>query len=602
MHRIDELSYSLLPIAIVVGAMGGLILLEPDLGTAISLLMAVAAMVFAAGLNYRYLVGTVLAAVPVLYLLIASSPYRLRRLLAFLNPEADPLGDGFQVMQSLIAVGTGGVFGRGLMGGVQKLFFLPEPHTDFIYAVIGEELGLLGATTVLICFCVIAWRGVRIAMRAQDAFGSFLALGLTAMIAVQALVNISVVLGLLPTKGIPLPLVSSGGSSLMISLLAMGVLLNVSQHEERGCEGARMSGAVRVDRRWWNRRASVSGHCGGQGASRADSGCAGDVCRHRRRNRVARRAARRFHAGRDSQRGLKGKSLPSLPRGFCASAGSALDAWSVLSRRRPSVVIGVGGYSSGPVVGLAALRRIPTLLMEQNAVPGLTNRLLASLVSAAAVTYEESLEVFGAKAFVAGNPVRPEFFGEEAYGEHSSPPGAARVLVFGGSQGAHAINVAMVEAAPRLAAAAPAVAITHQSGERDLEMVRDGYRRAGLEARVEPFLFAMDREMKAADLVVCRSGATTLAELTASARPSILIPFPGATDDHQRKNAEALVEAGRAQRWSSSENSQATGWLARFCRSLTTQRSAGEWAKPPLVWREPNAANAIVDRILELAT
>jgi len=232
MHRIDEVSYSLLPIAIVVGAMAGLILLEPDLGTAISLLMAVATMIFAAGLNYRYLVGTVLAAAPVLYFLITSSPYRLRRLLAFLNPEADPLGDGFQVMQSLIAVGTGGVFGRGLMGGVQKLFFLPEPHTDFIYAVIGEELGLIGATTVLICFCVIAWRGVRVAMRAQDAFGSYLALGLTAMIAVQALVNISVVLGLLPTKGIPLPLVSSGGSSLMISLLAMGILLNVSQHEE----------------------------------------------------------------------------------------------------------------------------------------------------------------------------------------------------------------------------------------------------------------------------------------------------------------------------------------------------------------------------------
>src|SRR4030095_13563909 len=162
MHRIDELSYSLLPIAIVVGAMSGLILLEPDLGTAASLLMVVGTMVFAAGLNYRYLVGTAIAATPVLYLLIASSPYRLRRLLAFMNPEADPLGDGFQVMQSLIAVGTGGVFGRGLMGGVQKLFFLPEPHTDFIYAVIGEELGLLGSTTVLLCFCVIAWRGVRL--------------------------------------------------------------------------------------------------------------------------------------------------------------------------------------------------------------------------------------------------------------------------------------------------------------------------------------------------------------------------------------------------------------------------------------------------------
>ena len=186
-----------------------------------------------------------LAAAPVLYFLIASSPYRLRRLLAFLNPEADPLGDGFQVMQSLIAVGTGGVFGRGLMGGVQKLFFLPEPYTDFIYAVIGEELGLIGATTVLVCFCVIAWRGVRIAMHAEDAFGSFLALGLTAMIAVQALVNISVVLGLMPTKGISLPLVSSGGSSLLSVSSASGccsTCRNTRKPAEgskvRRCEGA----------------------------------------------------------------------------------------------------------------------------------------------------------------------------------------------------------------------------------------------------------------------------------------------------------------------------------------------------------------------------
>ena len=231
MHRIDDLSYSLLPIAIVVGGMSGLILLQPDLGTAVSLLLVVGTMVFAAGLHYRYLVVTALAAAPILYLVIVSAPYRLRRLLAFWDPWADPLGEGFQIIQSLIAVGTGGVFGRGLMGGVQKLFFLPEPHTDFIYAVIGEELGLIGTSTVLLCFCVIAWRGVRIAMRAQDVFGSFLALGVTTMIAVQALVNISVVLGLLPTKGIPLPLVSSGGSSLLISLLGVGVLLNVSQHE-----------------------------------------------------------------------------------------------------------------------------------------------------------------------------------------------------------------------------------------------------------------------------------------------------------------------------------------------------------------------------------
>jgi cell division protein FtsW len=234
MHRIDELKYSLLPIAIVIGALFVLIVFEPDYGTAISLLLIIGLMVFAAGLNYRYLVGTALVSLPLLYIVLISAPYRRRRLLAFLDPWADPLGDGFQVIQSLIAVGTGHVFGKGLMGGVQKLFYLPEPHTDFIYAVISEELGLIGATAVLICFCVIAWRGARIALRAQDTFGSFVALGLTAMIAVQALVNISVVLGLLPTKGIPLPLVSAGGSSLLINLLGMGVLLNISQHEASG--------------------------------------------------------------------------------------------------------------------------------------------------------------------------------------------------------------------------------------------------------------------------------------------------------------------------------------------------------------------------------
>jgi cell division protein FtsW len=231
MHRIDELSYSLLPIGIVVGVLVALILLQPDFGTAMSLLLIVGAMVFAAGLNYRYLVGAVLVTLPALYLVLVSAPYRRRRLLAFWDPWADPLGDGFQIIQSLIAVGTGGIFGRGLMEGVQKLFYLPEPHTDFIFAVIGEELGLIGATGVLACFSLIAWRGLRIALRAPDSFGSLVALGLTSMIVVQAFVNMSVVLGMMPTKGIPLPLVSAGGSSLLISLLGMGVLLNISQHE-----------------------------------------------------------------------------------------------------------------------------------------------------------------------------------------------------------------------------------------------------------------------------------------------------------------------------------------------------------------------------------
>jgi UDP-N-acetylglucosamine--N-acetylmuramyl-(pentapeptide) pyrophosphoryl-undecaprenol N-acetylglucosamine transferase len=265
-------------------------------------------------------------------------------------------------------------------------------------------------------------------------------------------------------------------------------------------------------------------------------------------------------------------------------------------------VIGVGGYSSGPVVLLAALRGIPTLLMEQNAMPGVTNRLLARFVKAAAVTYDESARFFAGRAFLAGNPVRPEFLGgghDEQVLPHEGQR-AARVLVFGGSQGAHAINMAMVEAAPRLAAAAPGLAITHQTGERDLEMVRDGYRRAGLQARVEPFLYAMDREMKEADLIVSRAGATTLAELTASGRPSILIPLPTATDDHQRRNAEALVANAAARMI---EQRSLTGELLAT-EIVTLAGNAQERAAMSAAARrmaKPDAARVIVDRVLQLA-
>ena len=229
MDKIDQLT-ALAPVALVVGLICGLIVLEPDFGTAFTVLLIVAAMVFAAGLSYRRVFALTLVIAPLLVAVLVSSGYRRRRLISFLDPWADPMGDGFQLIQSQIAVGTGGLFGQGLMAGVQKLFYLPDPHTDFIYAVIAEETGLVGATAVLFCFGVIIWRGLHITAAAPDRFGVLLALGLTMMVAFQAFINISVVLGLMPTKGIPLPFVSSGGSSLLVSLLGMGILLNVSQH------------------------------------------------------------------------------------------------------------------------------------------------------------------------------------------------------------------------------------------------------------------------------------------------------------------------------------------------------------------------------------
>jgi UDP-N-acetylglucosamine--N-acetylmuramyl-(pentapeptide) pyrophosphoryl-undecaprenol N-acetylglucosamine transferase len=302
--------------------------------------------------------------------------------------------------------------------------------------------------------------------------------------------------------------------------------------------------------------------------------------------------------------GLKGHSGAALLRGLALLPISFMDAWRILSRRRPQLVIGVGGYSSGPVVLLAALRRIPTLLAEQNAVPGLTNRLLSRVVSAAAVTFDSTVSFFGRRGFVAGNPVRSEFFqtevgrtdGEAADGKRA---GRARVLIFGGSQGAHAINVAMVEAAPRLAADG-GVDLTHQTGERDVELVRNAYRAAGLPARVEPFLDAMDREMNQADVIVSRAGATTIAELTAAGRAAILIPLPTATDNHQKKNAEVLARAGAAELV---EQQALTGAvLAERLLALTRDPARrARIAAAARVFARPDAARVIVDRALELA-
>jgi cell division protein FtsW len=185
-----------------------------------------------AGIRLRYFAYAAAAFIPLFYFLVVRVQWRYDRILAFLNPYSDPLGRGFHIIQSLIAVGTGGFTGVGLMEGKQKLFYLPEPHTDFIFAVIAEELGLIGAVAVVALFTVFLLRGLRAALRTQDPFARFLATGITAMVVVQALLNISVVIGLLPTKGIPLPFISYGGSSLLVTLASVGVLLNITQHTE----------------------------------------------------------------------------------------------------------------------------------------------------------------------------------------------------------------------------------------------------------------------------------------------------------------------------------------------------------------------------------
>lgn len=228
-ERVNELSF-LIPAGFLTVLTAALILLEPDMGTAVLLCATFFLMIFLAGLSWRYIVAALALVPPVLIGLVMMEPYRRARLFTFLDPERDPLGSGFQALQSLIAVGSGGVFGLGPGKSVQKMFFLPHPESDFIYSIVAEELGMIGALAVVVAFGVLAWRGLRAGAKAPDAFGRYLGWGLTGVLVMQALINVSVTIALLPTKGIPLPFISYGGSSLVVTLCICGVLLNVSQH------------------------------------------------------------------------------------------------------------------------------------------------------------------------------------------------------------------------------------------------------------------------------------------------------------------------------------------------------------------------------------
>lgn len=227
--RLRSFVHGFLPPMLILGTFVGLMLLQPDLGTSVALASVVFLMLFVSGIEVIHLGPTLASAIPVLGLLIASKPYRVRRILAFANPWADPRGAGFQLIQSLVAVGTGGIFGVGLGQSRQKLFYLPAAHTDFIFSVIAEELGLIGATAILFLFLVFLWLGIRISLRATDLFAQLACLGLTGLIGFKALIHMAVATGMVPTKGLPLPFVSFGGTSLIFNLVIVALVLNMGR-------------------------------------------------------------------------------------------------------------------------------------------------------------------------------------------------------------------------------------------------------------------------------------------------------------------------------------------------------------------------------------
>ena len=224
-----------LPAMAVLGVTVGLVLLEPDLGTAVTVSLITFIMLFVGGVNTPYIIATVLASLPALYVLLLRVPYRRKRIMAFLNPWADKRGTGFQIIQSFVALGSGGLFGVGLGQSRQKLFYLPASHTDFIFSIIGEELGFIGTASIVILFGLFIWQGMKIVFRAIGTFERLLGLGIVSLIALEAIINIGVTAGALPTKGLPLPFISYGGSGLVFHLMAVGILLNIA----RSCEACK---------------------------------------------------------------------------------------------------------------------------------------------------------------------------------------------------------------------------------------------------------------------------------------------------------------------------------------------------------------------------
>ena len=231
-EKVTSFSYTVLPCLIILGVFFSLIVIQPDLGTAMNVVMIVIPIMFIAGVRLSHLLGIGVVALPMIAMMAWNSPYQRLRIMMFLNPWQDPRHSGYQLIQSLIAIGKGGVAGVGLGQGQQKLFYLPEPYSDFIFSTVGEELGFIGGVILIILFGLLIWRGMVIAFNAPDLFGTFVAFGLTLLISVQAVINLGVVTGVFPTKGLPLPFISHGGTSLIVCLTSTGILLNISKYCE----------------------------------------------------------------------------------------------------------------------------------------------------------------------------------------------------------------------------------------------------------------------------------------------------------------------------------------------------------------------------------
>ena len=549
--KVGNFKEGVVPYIVLMGVYFGLIILEPNLSMAGSVVLITFAMLFAAGAKIRHLIVWGLLIVPVVVYKVITEPYMLKRVTSYMDPWADPLGKGYQLIQSLFALGSGGIFGLGLGNSRQKFFYIPEPQNDFIFSIIGEELGFIGTIMIVSLFIILIWRGLRIAIMCPDRFGSLLATGITCMIGIQTALNIMVATGLIPTTGVSLPLISSGGSSLLFVMCNIGILLNISKKRKQAEDD--------------DMKAVLSG--GGTGGHIYPAIAIAKELQKRDET------IELLFVG--TKKGLESTILPKegynlktiKVRGFVRKLSTAnitalkellisfAEVNKILNEFKPDVVIGTGGFVCGSVLLLSALKGIPTIIHEQNAFAGMTNRLLSRFVSVVAVNFADAGKYFvnARKTIVTGNPIRKDFLfaatdsNKKILGFDNDLP---LVLVVGGSRGAKAINECTIKMAIECEEKKE-FQLLHITGDSQYDDVLESYREYNIDTnsnriRVEPYLHNMPQALAASDLVISRCGAGALAEITALGKPSILIPYPHATDNHQEYNARALEKNSAA--------------------------------------------------------
>ncbi len=602
-----------MPFLVVAGFAALLVALEPDLGTALVIAFSVCATLVAAGARLRELAMIAFVLGFLALALTVVEPYRMARLTGFLNPGADASGAGFQAAQAKIALGSGGIFGVGIGNGVQKAYYLPEAHTDMISAVIGEELGMVGIFGVVGLFSVFGYAGLQAAKKAKDSYAKLLAAGLTSLVLIQAAINLFAVMGLAPLTGVPLPFVSYGNSSLLATLFAVGLILNVARGgppalancaSSRAADRAAAKGAERAVPRAARvvvAAGGTAGHVVPAMAVAAELRASGaEVSFLGTRERIEAELAPQAGYPIDfiKARGIDRRN----PLRAAAAAIEALAAVGAarraLRRRGADVVMGGGGFVSGPAGLAAVITGTRLVLTEADSHLGLANRLLAGRARRVCLAFPIAGRE-GGRYLVTGRPI-PSAVLEADRGAARRRFGVAErdrcLLVIGGSQGARSINRCAIEALAERGGRD--FDVVHVAGRRDFEELEGRLAAASHADRYTLLAYEPDLGdcLAACDLVLGRSGGSIF-EVMAAGRPAILVPYPHATAGHQRANAAWMAEAGAAVVLDE-EEMNATRLAAETAALLGDEGRLATMAKASASLARPDAARRIADEIL----